>query len=1346
MKPQHLALAVLVLILALLLSAAAAAQGPTQPVAMSRAGSLAMHAPPYAADADGESAADPEATLGPRRPAPASAQATDAPAVNLGQPGLSFRYVRTFGETERPYIEDTNHFYNVAGIGVDGANVWIADSWGDRALKFDGNGAFLQQIGKAGVSDATGVSLDFVSDVAVDQSGNTWVVDAGAQHIAKYDATGKHVSELGKAWDGGSGNDQFNDPLSIAFDSAGNIYVSDAGVWGDYGNQRVQVFDGAGAYRATIGVTGVAGSDNSHFRSLRRIALYADRLYIADAGNHRVQVFNVSNPSAPAYVVTLGVSGVSGSDNSHFDYPEGVGVDANFIYVADSNNNRVQIFDRNTRAYVATLGAGAWGTDNNHFDHPSDVAVDSAGRIYVADNYNKRVQQFDSGRAYRRTYGTTGVPYVTDGYHYYNPTGVAVAADGSIYIVEERGHRLVKLNAAGDPLWTVGQPGQNGNDNAHFFGPNGVAVDSAGRAYVAESWSNHRVQIFSPDGTYYATLGTGWGTGDYEFNGPQGVAVSSRDGTIFVADTGNHRVQVFNSNRQYLSTIGVTSEIGSDSAHFYSPRDVAVDDGGNAYVADLANHRVQKCSRAGAAWTCTTIAGETGVSGDDFGHLSNPTAVTVDAQRRLYVADQWGGRVQVFDATGAYLTTVGGSWGNRPGQMRNAEGLAVDTAGNLYVAEKSNNQRIQKFAPGVPGWRQVNINGFGDRRNSMVGSLDVLNGQMFAGTWSGAEGYGAQVWRTVDGHGWSPMTPSWSVSNTSVFDAEPFTTQLYVGTGNSSGGEIWRTDGVSWEQVMSGGFGDPNNYAINALAVFSETIYGATSNTTSGTQIWRNPTGASGGWTRVDITGFSGPRMSADSVMDVYRDHLYIGFSRNATGQNALAELWRTGDGLTWTPVFTDGLAAKNTNVSGMAEFRGDLYLGLRNTTSGGQVWRSSDGLSWHAVFTGGLGDLYNGRPYGLIVFNDSLYVVFSNLNTGAEVWRTTDGSVWQPVVKEGWGDSNNGYADYVDKGAATFNNRLYIGTFNSANGGEIWMKTLTADFTATPTRGAPPLTVAFANISAGDFTASQWDFGDGGTSTAISPTHTFTMAGTYTVTLTVGDGTDSSSHSDRIYVLRQVYLPLVMRYDPLLYDDFNDPAFNGTYNPALWQASDTTGYEIRQSNGALVFSNPAPAWRTVNMTLKRPEVRSLQELSLLQARFKLGGDCTAETAEIRLQYSAQNVAEYDEWVAECRLCRGCYYQQTNSAVCSITLWKNRGSRYEYFTPGKPIDADTWHLLRIETDSHTADVRFYLDDSLIGSHTPQDAHTLLDVTTFQSKIVALNSGDGVKCTRYVDDVRITPAR
>ena len=392
MKPRWSILFALALICALILPGAVSADTSAPP------------APAYAGAPTGQPA--------PAPPTPPQAlsgeeskhfgRALDTPAalspdLMLGQPGLSFRYDRTLGEAEAAYLEDDDHFYDVEGIGTDGANVWVTDSWGSRVVKFNDAGGFLQKIGKAGFRDSSGASLDYLTDVAVDSGGNIWVVDGGANHVVKYDSTGKVLSELGQAWSAGSDNAHFNSPISIAFDAAGNVYVSDSGLWGEYGNHRVQVFDSSGNYRATIGQTGVTGSDNNHLNQPRHIAVFGNQLYVADAGNQRVQIFNISNPAAPAYAATLGLTGAAGSDNAHLDSPEGVAVDANFIYVADANNQRVQVLNRTTRTYVATIGAGTYGTDNNHFNHPTDVAIDTTGNIYVADNWNKRVQQYQRG-------------------------------------------------------------------------------------------------------------------------------------------------------------------------------------------------------------------------------------------------------------------------------------------------------------------------------------------------------------------------------------------------------------------------------------------------------------------------------------------------------------------------------------------------------------------------------------------------------------------------------------------------------------------------------------------------------------------------------------------------------------------------------------------------------------------------------------------------------------------------------------------------------------------------------------------------------------------------------------
>jgi hypothetical protein len=343
----------------------------------------------------------------------------------------------------------------------------------------------------------------------------------------------------------------------------------------------------------------------------------------------------------------------------------------------------------------------------------------------------------------------------------------------------------------------------------------------------------------------------------------------------------------------------------------------------------------------------------------------------------------------------------------------------------------------------VPGWMQSNASGFGQPENFSIGALDTFGNQLYAGTWNDS---GAQVWRTADGQAWNQVTPTWNPSNTVVYDMAPFGSYLYVGTvGNEA--EIWRTDGTTWGQVVSGGLMDADNIGISALAEFGGDLYAATANlppagggTGHGVEVWRSPNGNAGSWVQVNADGFGSPTWQ-DVTMDVYQGHLYVGLGR-VTGGGALAELWRSGNGTTWTPVFTDGLGyAGNSHVSAMAEFQGDFYIGLRNTTNGGQVWRSANGVDFTPVFTDGLGEVARGRTYGLIVYEGRLVVVFGKMATGAEVWQSADGLTWQPIATGGWGNGNNVLAGSFDKAVAIFRDGLYIGTANFADGGQIWRR-----------------------------------------------------------------------------------------------------------------------------------------------------------------------------------------------------------------------------------------------------------------------------------------------------------------
>jgi C1A family cysteine protease len=1024
----------------------------------------------------------------------------------------AFHYVETLGVTEEAYFEDAEHLNYPYGVGVDGdGNLWVGEMRGARALKYTGSGAHLMSIGTAGlIGRADETHFYGVADVAVGDGGDIWVVDTNPDRVVRYDAAGEFLMQLGETWADGPENDQFAGPRSVAFDSAGDVYVSDSD------NHRIQVFDSSGAYSTTIGVTGEAGSDDDHLDTPRHIAIDdGDNLYVADAGNHRVQIFDAVHQ----YTATLGVPGEWGWDEDHLNWPMGVAVDGDHIYVADLYNHRVQIFDRATRAYQTTLGTGSAGSGNDAFYWPADVAVDTAGNLYVADGANFRVQKFssslrasrtapqyaprgswfgsldpdpdprllpgspDPGReesahpslVYERTFGTTGVPYLTDSYHLNEPADVAVDASGNVAVVEGEGggNRLITLGADGVPGFSVGEPGVWGTGDAHFDEPRGVAFDADGDIYVADT-VNNRVQIFNADGSYRATLGTGWGSGDYEFKSPQGVEVDA-DGTVYVADSDNHRVQIYDGSLTYVATLGVAEEAGSDNEHLEWPLDVAVGEDGDIYVADGRNHRVQRYRSDG---TYHHTLGTTGEPGDDFAHFDEPSGVALDAAGNVYVADRFNDRVQVFNSSGAYLTTIGGDSGSEVGRFREPTGVAVDGEGNVTIADH-HNHRGQKYAPGVPGWEPVNVNGFGDRDNVGAWALGAFDGELYVSTvnYGGTEVYrlASGAWeQVVDGgfgHG----------ANVAVDWFAGFDGDLYVGTWNgSSSGQVWRSatgDRDSWEQVVGDGFGDSANSEVMVLAPFGGTLYAGTWSYDAedhGAEIWRSPTGDGGSWTRVaGDTVFGGGDNQAILSFAVFGDHLYAATFNDHSG----GEVWRTGDGIAWTQTNADGFGNPyNGRVVSLEVFDGQLYAGTHNHEIGGEIWRTSNGADWSRVVEGGFDGVDNRRIASLAAFDGDLYAVVGNFETGPEVWRSSTGDQgsWKKVTDTGFGGGRSNTL-YWDAAVVVLGDSLYVGTTTSGNGGgRVWR------------RVAAPEPQFRAGITTSVAPVGQVDYGDALTYTLV--------------------------------------------------------------------------------------------------------------------------------------------------------------------------------------------------------------------------------------------------------------------
>ena len=222
-------------------------------------------------------------------------------------------------------------------------------------------------------------------------------------------------------------------------------------------------------------------------------------------------------------------------------------------------------------------------------------------------------------------------------------------------------------------------------------------------------------------------------------------------------------------------------------------------------------------------------------------------------------------------------------------------------------------------------------------------------------------------------------------------------------------------------------------------------------------------------------------------------------------------------------------------------------------------------------------------------------------------------------------------------------------------------------------------------------------------------------------MTLTVGDGTDTSTITKPAYIVAKhfTYLPLVMRnYDPLLYDDFNDPAWDGMWNPALWHAWDTTGFDVRQENGAMVFSNPSPIEKTTTLDLQLGGEHSLGQLRLFQARLKISSDRSGGGSAVWIHFGGK-AAGYDDWYTEC----GLEGRPGDTVYAHCQVAQSQGQEYQ--TPDLLVNYDTWYTLRIETDPATANMRFFLDNTLLGSHTPKNAAALLNANTLSPKTCRL---------------------
>ena len=445
-----------------------------------------------------------------------------------------------------------------------------------------------------------------------------------------------------------------DNPRGVARDAAGNLYI--------VAGSRVFKVDPAGILTVFAG-TGQGGfSGDGHpapSASLllpSGVAVAADgTIYIADSSNYRIRKVDLAGTITT--VAGLGAVGFSGdggpAPSARLSHTSSVAVaaDGTLYYRRFGKPPHSQSGPCGTITTVAGFGTQGFSGDggpalNARLSFPAGVAVATEGTLYFVDLGNARIRKVDPAGTITTVAGSVGTGFSGDGGPATSarlafPSGVALAADGSLYIADTNNNRIRKVDPAGT-ITTVAGSGRTGFSGdggpatrARLAGPSRVDVGADGSLYVADS-GNNRVRKVDRAGTITTMAGSGaqgrlerFFSGDggaapsASLNSPVSVAVAV-DGTLYIADAGNGRVRKVDPAGTITTVAGSGREgFSGDNgpairADLDGPAGVAVAADGSLYLADIENHRIRKVDRAG------TIAAVAGLAARDTPVVDSP--------------------------------------------------------------------------------------------------------------------------------------------------------------------------------------------------------------------------------------------------------------------------------------------------------------------------------------------------------------------------------------------------------------------------------------------------------------------------------------------------------------------------------------------------------------------------------------------------------------------------------------------------------------------------------------------------------------------------------------------------
>lgn len=573
------------------------------------------------------------------------------------------------------------------GLAFDsGGNMYVTDFDNFWVWKFDDSNQFVTRIGTPGSENG-----QFVTPwgVAVDGNGDLYVSDTGNSRIQKLDGDGNFIAVVGEK---GVADGQFDNPLGLAFDSDDNLLVA------DYGNNRIQKFSSELAFILTWGTT---GRNDGEFDSPAGLAVASSGLiYVADSGNHRIQEFDSSGVFRRWYGLDdmgntgwkqpgSGRTGSTGDGAGAFNEPYGVWVtDDGRLFVADTENGRIQQIS--TLDGNATI-IGEKGRGLGQYTGPVSIGL-KGDDVYVADSENSRVQIVTPSEEFKEVV----VPDSNQLNTYF--TRLAIDRNGEMINALDRDDGTIAVfDFYGEFIKRIGS---RGSGNGQLLDPDGLAVSADGEVWVADT-GNARIQKFDSEGRSVLTFGA-FGTGDGQFKSPKRIAIDG-SGNLLISDFANNRIQAFSATGDFLFSFG---RYGRGNGEFDGPMGIAVNSGGEIYVADSGNARVQKFDSTGkflgwwgadetdnAGWHGSSTS-NTGKQSSGPGRFDIPIDLVVDGEGCVFVSDYFN-HIQKFGPDQSE-----GSFGNYIAEVISSNrfiGLDLDAAGCLYVTDAA--QQISRYTP-----------------------------------------------------------------------------------------------------------------------------------------------------------------------------------------------------------------------------------------------------------------------------------------------------------------------------------------------------------------------------------------------------------------------------------------------------------------------------------------------------------------------------------------------------------------------------------------------------------------------------------------------------------------------